>query len=79
MQNLYFGSPCEWLQRLTGHEKVAGSTPVWGSEIVFLRRELDDRSSIILHSLCFQILSVVKQDFILFKTFIFMTTSPVMK
>ena len=23
-----------WLERLTGHQKVVGSTPVWGSEIV---------------------------------------------
>ena len=27
-------------------QEVAGSIPVWGSEIVFLSRELDDRSSI---------------------------------
>ena len=32
---------------LTGHQKVAGSIPVWGSEIVFLRTELDERSSLI--------------------------------
>ena len=35
-----------WLERLTGHQKVAGLIPVWGSEIVFLRIELDKRSSI---------------------------------
>ena len=29
--------------------KVAGSIPVWGSEIVFLRTELDKRSSLIQH------------------------------
>ena len=28
-------------ERLTGHQKVAGSIPVWDSEIVFLRIELD--------------------------------------
>ena len=37
----------QWLERLTGHQKVAGSIPVWGSEIVFLRTELDERSSVI--------------------------------
>ena len=37
----------QWLERLTGHQKVAGSIPVWGSEIVFLRIELDERSSLI--------------------------------
>ena len=37
----------QWLERLTGHQKAVGSIPVWGSEIIFLRIELDDRSSII--------------------------------
>ena len=37
----------QWLQRLTGHQKVAGSIPVWGSKIVFLRIELDECPSII--------------------------------
>ena len=37
----------QWLERLTGHQKVAGLIPVWVSEIVFLRIELDDCSSII--------------------------------
>ena len=27
--------PGQCLERLTGHRKVAGSIPVWGSEIVF--------------------------------------------
>ena len=40
-------SVAQWLERLTGHHKVAGSIPVWGSEIVFLRIELDERSSVI--------------------------------
>ena len=31
---------------MTGHQKGAGSFPVWGSEIVFLRLELDKRYSI---------------------------------
>ena len=42
-----------WLERLTGHQKVAGFIPVWGSEIVFLRQEPEDRSSFI-HSRYFQ-------------------------
>ena len=25
----------KWLERLTGHQKVACSIPVWGSEIIF--------------------------------------------
>ena len=33
--------------RLIGHQKVAGSIPDWGSEAVFLRIELVDRSFII--------------------------------
>ena len=37
----------QWLKRLTDHQKVAGSIPVCGSEIVFLRIELDKRSPII--------------------------------
>ena len=37
----------QWLERLTGHQKVAGSISVWSSEIVFLMIELDERSSII--------------------------------
>ena len=37
----------QWLEFLIGHQKVAGSIPVWGSEIVFLRIELDERSSLI--------------------------------
>ena len=36
----------QWLERLTGHQ-VASFIPVWGSEIVFVRIELHDRSSII--------------------------------
>ena len=39
--------PAQWLQRLTGHQKVAAWIPVCGSEIVFLRIELDENSSII--------------------------------
>ena len=35
------------LERLTGYQKVAGLLPGRGSEIFFLRIELDDRSSII--------------------------------
>ena len=31
----------QWLESLTGHHKVAGLIPVWGSEIVFLRIEFD--------------------------------------
>ena len=31
---------------LNSHQKVAASIPVWGSEIVFMRMELDERSSI---------------------------------
>ena len=38
----------QWLERLTGHQKVAGSISVWGSEIVFLSIGLDDNLSIIL-------------------------------
>ena len=50
--NLHLSSLTEFwspngLERLTSHQKVAGSIPVWGSEIVFLRIELDDRSTII--------------------------------
>ena len=30
----------QWLQCLTGHQKVATLIPIWGSEIVFLRLEL---------------------------------------
>ena len=37
----------QWLQDLTGHQKVVGSIPAWGSEIVFLRLGLDESSSII--------------------------------
>ena len=29
-------SVSQWLERYTGHLKVAGSIPIWGSEIVFL-------------------------------------------
>ena len=36
-----------WLECLTGHQKVTGSIPVWGSETVFLRIELDERLSVI--------------------------------
>ena len=37
-----------WLSILSfGHQKVVGSIPVWGSEIIFLRIDLDDHSSII--------------------------------
>ena len=36
----------QWLERLTGRQKVAGLISVGGSEIVFLSVELDDRSSI---------------------------------
>ena len=35
-----------YVKLLNRHQKVAGSIPVWGSEIVFLSIELDDRSSI---------------------------------
>ena len=28
-------SVAQWLERLTGHQKVAGSIPVWVSEIIF--------------------------------------------
>ena len=31
----------------TGHRKIAGSIPLYGSKIVFLKTELDERSSII--------------------------------
>ena len=41
----------QWLERLSGHQNVAGSMSVWGSEIVFLRTELDERSYIILRYL----------------------------
>ena len=34
-------SVTQCLERLTGHQKVPGSVPVRGSEIVFLRFELD--------------------------------------
>ena len=37
----------QWLERLTGHQKVAGLIPVSSSEVVFLRLELDESSSII--------------------------------
>ena len=37
----------QWLERLTGDQKVVGTIPVWGLEIVFLRLELYKRSSII--------------------------------
>ena len=47
MSQLHLSSPSESWQ-LIGHQKVADSIPVWGSEIVFLRIELDERSSIIL-------------------------------
>ena len=50
-----------WLERLAGHQKVAGSIPVWGSEIVFLRIELDDRSSIISRYL--QALTLLKYKY----------------
>ena len=40
-------SYAQWLEHLTGHQKVAGSIPVWGSEIVFLSIGLDDHLSII--------------------------------
>ena len=40
-------SVAQWLERLTGHQKVASSIPVWGSEIVFLRLGLHERSSTI--------------------------------
>ena len=36
-----------WLERLTGHQRVEGSIPVWDSEIVLPRIELDEPSSII--------------------------------
>ena len=36
---------------LTGHQKVSGLIPVWGSEIVFLMIELYERSSMILRYL----------------------------
>ena len=42
-----------WLKRLTGHQKLAGSIAVRGSEIVFLRLELDKRSSIIHDNVMF--------------------------
>ena len=32
---------------MTSHQKVTGLIPVWGSEIIFLRIELDDHSFII--------------------------------
>ena len=38
-------SVVQWLQRLTGHHKVAGSIPVWDSEIGFLRLGLHEHSS----------------------------------
>ena len=44
-------------ERLTGHQKVAGSIPFLGSEIVFLSMELDDRSFI---SRYIQALTVLK-------------------
>ena len=52
MSKLHLSSSSEslvaqWLERVTGHQKVAGSIPVWGSEIVFLRIEHDERSTII--------------------------------
>ena len=37
-------SVAQWLERLTGHQKIAASIPVWSSEIVFLRLGLDERS-----------------------------------
>ena len=41
------GAQCS--ERFAGHQKIAGSTSIWGSEIeiVFLRLGLDERSSII--------------------------------
>ena len=42
-------------------KKVAGSIPVWDSQIVFLRIELDDRSSVI--SRYFQALTLLKYEF----------------
>ena len=51
----------QWLERLTGHQKVPGSIPFWGSEIVFMRMQLDDRSSIISRYL--QALTLVKHEF----------------
>ena len=35
----------QWLELLTGHQKVVGSILVWGSEVVFLRTEFDERLS----------------------------------
>ena len=48
------------------HQKVAGSIPVWGSEIVFLGIELDDRSSIISTWTLFFILSYQSRNSSLF-------------
>ena len=42
MSNLHLNSPSE-SRHLTAHQKVADSTPVWGSEIVFLGLEVDER------------------------------------
>ena len=38
----------QWLERLMGHQKIAGLIPVWGSEIIFLSIGLDDHLSFIL-------------------------------
>ena len=35
----------QWFERLTSHQKVAGL--IWGSEIIFVRIELSERSSLI--------------------------------
>ena len=31
----WLDNQAQWLERLTGHQKVAGSIPVWGSDIIF--------------------------------------------
>ena len=64
MPNLHLYSQSEsvaqWLEHLTGHQKVAGSIPVWDSEIIFLI-ELDDLSSIISRDL--QTLTILTHKF----------------
>ena len=37
-------SATQWLECFTSHQKVAGSIPIWGSEIVFLSLEFGVRS-----------------------------------
>ena len=41
----------QWLERLTSHQKVADSLPVWSSENVFLKFEADESPTVIHENL----------------------------